>query len=359
MPPIGLALGGVDFSDLFITLKSGPENEGPYRSLADATAAGAVTLNYGQFANSVLSLLIVALAMFILIRIFMRIEQALAGANFQSDNGLQLAASVSYYAALSFFPLLLILISGLGYVLRSTGWGQDAQRQLLEFVSDQASPSLADRVGTTLNEVQANAALNGPIGLISLLVTAVMIFAQFENAFDQIWNVDRSGKKGIVSKAKQVVWYRMRAFLMLLGAGALVMVTFFAGIAVTGASSLGDEFLHLPRTFWTALQLVVTLALNWGMFTLIYRILPKVPVRWSEAARGGLLASITWEIGRQILAALVIGNKYNAYGVVGAFIAIMLWVYYAMAVIFFCAEYVQVICNSYESGDAETEGNAA
>ena len=76
MPPIGLALGGVDFSDLFITLKSGPENEGPYRSLADATAAGAVTLNYGQFANSVLSLLIVALAMFILIRIFMRIEQA-------------------------------------------------------------------------------------------------------------------------------------------------------------------------------------------------------------------------------------------------------------------------------------------
>ncbi|CAK9092835.1 Large-conductance mechanosensitive channel [Durusdinium trenchii] len=314
MPPIGLALGGVDFSDLFITLKSGPENEGPYRSLADATAAGAVTLNYGQFANSVLSLLIVALAMFILIRIFMRIEQ---------------------------------------------DGGQDAQRQLLEFVSDQASPSLADRVGTTLNEVQANAALNGPIGLISLLVTAVMIFAQFENAFDQIWNVDRSGKKGIVSKAKQVVWYRMRAFLMLLGAGALVMVTFFAGIAVTGASSLGDEFLHLPRTFWTALQLVVTLALNWGMFTLIYRILPKVPVRWSEAARGGLLASITWEIGRQILAALVIGNKYNAYGVVGAFIAIMLWVYYAMAVIFFCAEYVQVICNSYESGDAETEGNAA
>lgn len=79
MPPIGLALGGVDFSDLFITLKQGTQAEGPYQTLAEATAAGAVTLNYGQFANTVLALVIVALAMFILIRMFMRIEQAFDG----------------------------------------------------------------------------------------------------------------------------------------------------------------------------------------------------------------------------------------------------------------------------------------
>lgn len=271
-----------------------------------------------------------------------------AVANFQEDNGFQLAASVSYYAALSFFPLLLILISGLGYIFSSTGWGQDAQEQLLDFVSEQASPSLAERVAVTLNNVQAKASLNGPLGLISLLITAVLIFSQFENAFDQIWNIDRSGKKSIVSKAKQIVWHRLRAFFMLLGVGGLVLLTFIAGIAITGVSSLGDDLLPLPKVFWSAVQLIVTLALNWIMFTLIYRILPKVPVPWSAAAQGGLLASITWEVGRQILAAMVIGNKYSAYGVVGAFIAIMLWVYYAMAVIFLCAEYVQVICSESE-----------
>jgi large conductance mechanosensitive channel len=67
MPPIGLALGGVDFSNLFVVLKPGTP-PGPYASVADAKMAGAVTLNYGLFINNVLSFLIVALAVFFMIR---------------------------------------------------------------------------------------------------------------------------------------------------------------------------------------------------------------------------------------------------------------------------------------------------
>jgi large conductance mechanosensitive channel len=68
MPPIGLAMGGVDFSNLFVTLKDGATAAGPYASLADAKAAGAVTLNYGVFVNAVVSFLIVAFAVFLLVR---------------------------------------------------------------------------------------------------------------------------------------------------------------------------------------------------------------------------------------------------------------------------------------------------
>ncbi len=68
MPPIGLLLGGVDFSNLFLVLKSGAGNPGPYAALADARAAGAVSINYGVFMNSVISFLIVAFAVFLLIR---------------------------------------------------------------------------------------------------------------------------------------------------------------------------------------------------------------------------------------------------------------------------------------------------
>jgi large conductance mechanosensitive channel len=67
MPPIGLLLGNVDFSSLFIVLKEGAV-AGPYASLADAQKAGAVTVNYGVFANTIVSFLIVAFAVFILIR---------------------------------------------------------------------------------------------------------------------------------------------------------------------------------------------------------------------------------------------------------------------------------------------------
>jgi len=67
MPPIGLLLGSVDFTNLFIVLKQGSV-PGPYIALADAQSAGAVTLNYGVFINTVVSFLIVAVAVFILIK---------------------------------------------------------------------------------------------------------------------------------------------------------------------------------------------------------------------------------------------------------------------------------------------------
>ncbi len=68
MPPIGLLLGNVDFSSLFLVLKEGAKAHSPYLSLADAKTAGAVTLNYGLFINTVISFLIVAFAVFLLIR---------------------------------------------------------------------------------------------------------------------------------------------------------------------------------------------------------------------------------------------------------------------------------------------------
>lgn len=67
MPPIGLLLGGVDFSNLFVVLKSGTM-PGPFASIADAQTAGAVTLNYGVFINTIISFLIVAFAVFLLIK---------------------------------------------------------------------------------------------------------------------------------------------------------------------------------------------------------------------------------------------------------------------------------------------------
>jgi large conductance mechanosensitive channel protein len=68
MPPIGLLLGGVDFSDLFLVLKEGAKAAAPYHTLADAKAAGAVTLNVGLFFNAVISFTIVAFALFILVK---------------------------------------------------------------------------------------------------------------------------------------------------------------------------------------------------------------------------------------------------------------------------------------------------
>jgi large conductance mechanosensitive channel len=74
MPPIGLLLGGVDFSNLFLVLKHGAQ-PGSYLKLADAKAAGAVTINYGLFINSVITFLIVAFTVFLLVRAINRLRR--------------------------------------------------------------------------------------------------------------------------------------------------------------------------------------------------------------------------------------------------------------------------------------------
>ena len=68
MPPIGMLMGGVDFKNLFIVLQDAAESAAPYASLVDAQTAGAVTLNYGVFINTIISFLIIAFAIFMLIR---------------------------------------------------------------------------------------------------------------------------------------------------------------------------------------------------------------------------------------------------------------------------------------------------
>jgi large conductance mechanosensitive channel len=76
MPPIGLLLGNVDFSNLFLVMKEGAAAAGPYVSVEAAKKAGAVTLNYGLFINAVISFMIVAFAVFMLIRTMNRLRTA-------------------------------------------------------------------------------------------------------------------------------------------------------------------------------------------------------------------------------------------------------------------------------------------
>lgn len=73
MPPFGWLLGGVDLQNFYLTIKTGSPT-GPYPSLAEAQSAGAVTVNYGMFINAIISFLIVALAMFLLIRAINRLQ---------------------------------------------------------------------------------------------------------------------------------------------------------------------------------------------------------------------------------------------------------------------------------------------
>jgi len=81
MPAFGMLLGKVDFSNLFVTLREGTKAAAPYASLAEAKAAGAVTIGYGMFLNNIISFLIVAFAVFLLVRTINKLKRAPAPAD--------------------------------------------------------------------------------------------------------------------------------------------------------------------------------------------------------------------------------------------------------------------------------------
>jgi large conductance mechanosensitive channel len=74
MPPVGLATGGLDFSNMFVVLKDGATVAAPYASLADAKAAGAVTLNYGIFISQAVTFVIIAFCVFLIVRAVNRMQ---------------------------------------------------------------------------------------------------------------------------------------------------------------------------------------------------------------------------------------------------------------------------------------------
>jgi membrane protein len=258
---------------------------------------------------------------------------------FQEHEGSMAAAGIAYYVALSFFPLLLVLLAGLGWVLQWTTFGQDAQQRLLVAIENQMSPDLAQQVGRMIRIVGERAGTSGPIGFVVLIVSAIAVFAQLDAAFDRIFRLPHDVHESWKHYIANLFIVRLKALGMLLGMGAFVLAVMIASIVIAAVPRLQSE----PGLQWY-INLVINVTLNWIAFSTIYKIVPRVRVRWRDAARGGMLTALLWEGGRQALAAYLLRLNYpSAYGVIGSFLAIMLWAYYASLVIIFGAEYVRVL----------------
>jgi len=269
--------------------------------------------------------------------------------NFQDHEGTLSAAGIAYYVALSFFPLLLVLVAGLSAVFEWTQFGQSALQALRDAIAQQASPDLAQQVDRTLKVVSARAPAGGPIGFVVLVVSAIAIFAQLDAAFDRIFRMPHDPHATWMDWFKRLIFQRLKALGMLVGIGGfivMVMITSTVWLAVQHALEP-----HVQMGTWgeRLTSLWINLGLNLFAFTIIYRAVPRPNIRWLEALRGGFLTAVLWEAGRQALTAYLIHLNYpNEYGIVGSFIAVMLWAYYAALVILFGAEYVRVIREEHE-----------
>jgi membrane protein len=264
---------------------------------------------------------------------------------FVTDDGTLMAAAVAYYVSLSLFPLLLVLVSGIGWFLETTELGRSAQQEVLNAIARQTSGETQAALRGMLERVNENKAVGGPLGMLGMLAVAIAIFAQFETAFDRIWNVRPPPSQGVTAAVRRVLFERFRAFLLLLSLGLVLIAVFLAAMTISAIRGLVARWLEVPATIWTLVEIGAALVLNTAAFTLLYRLLPKVPVKWWYAFRGAAVAAVGWEIGRQGLALWLVRTDYgSAYGIIGSFLGIMLWLYFASVVVFLGAEYIQAVC---------------
>ena len=265
--------------------------------------------------------------------------------HWQEDEGSMMAAAMAYYAAFSIFPLCLVLISGLGYVMRYSAAAQNEKQQLLQVVAENTTPQLAEQLGTMLDGVRTRAGLGGPLGLAGLLLAAIGIFTQLEFIFARMWDVPDREPASFWKSVRRALYDRLLAFVLLLGLGSLVIAVFIANLALASVRSYAVQ-IPAGQTAWGVIQVAANLAINIVAFGIMYRVLPRVSVRWRAAFGGAILAGLIWEVGQQLLARVIIADRYSAYGVVGAFIALMLWMYYASAVVLLGGEFVRAISGS-------------
>jgi membrane protein len=264
--------------------------------------------------------------------------------HFADRGGTMLAAAIAYYLAFSLFPLMLVLVAGIGWAFRATAAGHDAQQRVLAAIAEQASPTLRDQIEQAFNAVEQKAGASGSFGILVLLVASVAIFTQLDYAFDRLWDRPDGGEQGIRPWLTNLIFVRLKALLMLIGVGAFVIAVMISSIVWQGVESAVQSTVDVPAWARQSVQPLLHITLDFLAFTMLYAFVPKIHVRAKAAFAGGALAALLWEVGRQVLAAYVLRrNLPTAYGVIGSFMAIMLWTYYAMIVILFGAAYAKLV----------------
>jgi len=238
---------------------------------------------------------------------------------YSADEGGNLAASTAYYGFFSLFPLLLVFVTVLGYVLGS-------------------HPHLEERiVGSTLGrfpvigpQLQVHA-LHGSgfalaIGLIGALWAGTAVTLTVESAFDRFWDVPPRGRLGFAKS-------RLRALLALLVfGGAVILSTVGAGIGSYGGS-YGFGF--------KLLGIVLSFAVDFGVFWVAFRVLTAADVSWRDVRPGAAAAALFWVL-LQALGGLyvshVLASSSNTYGTFALVIGLLSWIYLCAHVTLLCAE---------------------
>ena len=264
-----------------------------------------------------------------------------AGARWAEDRCDRFSAALSCYALFSLFPLALLSLTALGYVL---GDDPATRARIVGSFAVTGSPELRALIDQTLADMQQHRSARGigtAVGLISMLLGASGVFAELQNAFNLIWRVPTSPPKGawktvvdlVRGKAVAFALVGVAAFILL---ASLVVSTVWTAMDRPGTSAVAGTLWQVAEALGSALFLAPVTAL-------MFRVLLRGRIAWRDLAFGASVTALLFSILKRALAFyLAHVVSYAAYGVVGALLGFLTWIYVSSMVLLFGAQLTRV-----------------
>ncbi len=260
-----------------------------------------------------------------------------AAKSWNADNAFKHSAAVSFYTLFSLAPITIIAVTVAGIVFGKEAAAAGLQSQVAALAGP-ASAELVQAVAKA-SETERTSVISTVIGVALLLFGATTVFGQLQDSFNKIWGVRTKPSK---SGWLVLIVQRLLSLAMVLTIGFLLLVSLI--LTTTLTTLIGQVGGELPgsaavlKIADTGIGLIVITVL----FALLFKVLPDVRVRWRDVWLGAGLTAVLFTIGRYLIA-LYLGHSTVAsiYGAAGSLVALLIWVYYSCAILFFGVEFTR------------------
>ncbi len=250
------------------------------------------------------------------------------GREFMKHDCMSMAAAVAFYTALSFAPLVLLLVTVGSFM------GEERQGALIRSFSDQFGPRAGEVteavVESANDEPRKIGTLRGMLGVGLLLVSASVVFAQLQSSLNRIWEVKPKAGAGVL----QFVRRRLLSLGMVVVGMFILLVSLVLSSVVQNVVATGEGWAARVGMF-VASFVVATL-----LFAAIFKVLPDTSIAWRQVWTGAVLTSVLFSVGKFVLGLyLDKAGVAEGYGeAAGGLIALLVWVYYSCIILFVGAE---------------------
>ena len=265
---------------------------------------------------------------------------------YERDHARYLAAAMVYYALMSAVPLLVLLLSVLGLLLRFSNAAAAVALQVLLAVEANFGAQLRQAIEELLEQLQRQSILAATIATIGLLWTASALFRHLRLSFRAIWKHTPPFVTGRVRAVIRATSFEYAiAYLMVL-IGGLVLVAALALVSIT--QWLGGVLIGIPIVRWVPAWMLAlpSSAIIVGLtFAVLFRLLPPTRLRWRHVRLATILCTVVWLAGAELVVIFgaILSRSPSAYGAFGGLLVIMLWINMVSNLLFYGAEVCKVV----------------